>query len=127
MSIAILRQRCAQIKCEFLILHLSNARFGRSIDGAMKKLLLIVLGFSLAVNGLALSAYDEGLLAGEGYPIAWADEVGFLTKQELTETAEVQAYHALQGHLIKKKDYDQFVTGWLEGFLSLHAKTIRDH
>jgi hypothetical protein len=94
----------------------------------MKKiLLLLILGFSLAVNGLALPAYDEGLLAGERYPIAWADEVGVLTKQQLTETAETQAYHALQGHLIKKQDYDQFVAGWLEGFLSLHAKTIRDH
>jgi hypothetical protein len=92
-----------------------------------RTLLTLILGFSLVVTGLALPAYDEGLLAGERYPITWADEVGFLTKQELTETAETQAYHALQGHLIKQKDYAQFVAGWLEGFLSLHAKTIRDH
>ena|SRR5215469_7986042 len=72
------------------------------------------------------TAYDQGYAAGQYYPISWANEVGFLTKAELVETAEVQAYHATQYHLINKKDYDQFVAGWLEGFLALHAKTIRD-
>ena len=75
----------------------------------------------------AKKAYDKGYLAGRLYPITWADSVGFLTKAELTDTAKTQAYHALRGHWIKEKEYNQFVAGWLKGFLSLHAKTIRDH
>jgi hypothetical protein len=34
--------------------------------------------------------------------------------------------YATQDHIINEGDYDQLVAGWLEGFLALHAKTIRD-
>jgi len=90
----------------------------------MKKTLTILTALaSLTVIALADDAYDKGLLAGKR-SIAWADEVGLLTKQELTERAETQADYALRDDLITAADYDEFVAGWMEGALSLYPDTF---
>jgi hypothetical protein len=57
------------------------------------------LGQEVQANQTQLAtAYDQKYADGQYYPLSWANEVGFLTKAELLETAQVQAYHATQYH-----------------------------
>ena len=84
-------------------------------------LTLTVIIFS-AVMALA-DAYDKGFLAGKR-SMAWPDEVGLLTKQELTYRAEDQADYAMRDDLITAGDYDEFVAGWMDGVLSLYPNTF---
>ena len=87
-----------------------------------KKLLYItLLGF--AITAQAQSAYDKGIYAGEHNPIAKGLT---LTKAQWIETAEVQAYHAVRGGIIKEKDSNRFVAGWIKGFLTMHPHAIQN-
>jgi hypothetical protein len=90
----------------------------------MKRMLLTltVIIFSAGM-ALANDAYDKGLLAGKR-SMAWPDEVGLLTKRELTYRAEDQADYAMRDDLITAGDYDEFVAGWMDGVLSLYPNTF---